>query len=280
MRAKALTQAGAALLLLASALLAGCTPGSRGQPDAAPTDTLVDPSEAPGTVDLPPVDPAVAEGRFIACLRQEGIQARSTGSAVEVLFDAVSATPDQASNISSDVFRSLGDYEYTTHVSTGGDDSGMVGNIVIWVTPVDERAFIGGDPRNDEFHDAWVTCQSQHPDFNQPDLQEAAAEMDAEMRAEVDRRMAIALPFAQCARQNGFAWVADPLPVPPEYGSITIPRQVTGEEFQHLLEHCIDPDIDLEVEGNIGPTWRADGVLSFDLSEVLDRVIPALLRWN
>jgi len=276
-----MTQIGAALAMLASAVVAGCTPGSSGQADATPTDTLVVTQEVPGAVDLPPVDPAVAEGRFIACLRQEGIQARSTGSSVEVLFDAVSVPPDQAANINSDVFRSLGDYEYITHVSTGGDDSGVIGNIVMWVTPVDERAFIGGDPRNDEFHDAWVTCQSQHPDFSQPGRRDAAAEMDAEWQGIVEHRMARALPFAQCAREHGFAWVADPLPGEPEDGSISIPRHVTGEEFQQLLEQCFDPEIDPEFVGEIGPTWRpADGELSFDLGEVLDRVIPNLLGWS
>ncbi|MFT3799365.1 hypothetical protein [Microbacterium sp.] len=69
------------------------------------------------------------------------------------------------------------------------------------------------------------------------------------------------LTFARCARDAGFAWVADPAGEAGTTAGIALPADLTEEEFRALLEACFDPTLNL--------AWLIEGELGFDFSAVL-----------
>jgi hypothetical protein len=205
--------------------------------DPAQTDETPAPGPDPAAVGSVPADPAAMD-RMMECLRLGGVTARVTTTAlpgtdtpaIEVLTDSVYIEPnaDGGYNIDNSIFRQVGDSAFVLVNGAEVDDQS---NAQQWITPVNSRAFQGS---MDEIYRVYAKCEAEHPDFAQPNAQQ----FEQQAREEVIRRAEAGLPFAQCARDAGFSWVADPIPAEPSLGYLVIPPTVTEEEFRSLVTQC------------------------------------------
>lgn len=222
----------AAMLVAGGLVLAGCGSGSGGK-DSAAKDAAAKAEAA----------------RFLACLTSHGLDAK-IGAGNGLVFVA---TVDAGTTTGGGGTGGTG--------AAGGQalmiESGKDGRI--WVAAQDSRYFVQ-DP--DTQH-AYAACESQHPGFHQP---EAASGVPAIQAEPNDNQQKTDLAFARCARNAGFAWVADPSPA--DGGGIKLPLDLKENEFRALLKACYKkntPWID----------WRFDGQLSFDYVAVLQEFTGA-----
>ena len=187
-----------------------------------------------------------AAAQFVACLRAGGVEAKisdeMSGDAhvIVKVGDPVSA---EGSSVSSD--------------SQGGGEMPLVmmaDSEGPWVA-AESSDYFADDP---DTQDTYAECEEAHADFAQPEFDPAG---DPAVKEQIAAQQTAALEFAQCARDEGFAWVADPSPDSP--GAIALPADLTEAEFRAVMTAC------WESEGaGLGWTMPADE-LDFDWQAVL-----------
>ncbi|GLJ79263.1 hypothetical protein [Microbacterium imperiale] len=194
---------------------------------------------SPTPDDVAPGDGAGA-GRFAACLAAAGVPAKAVDPGYVVVRVAGPGQDDTAENVGIGALLTLSDEDGT------------------WVAPADAEFF----EDDAAARDAYAACETDHPDFAQPavSVPGGAADEGADALAE-------ALAFTRCARDAGFAWLADP--DPESGGSIVLPPSLTESEFRALLAAC--PPTDYPA----GLGWSVTGDLSFDWTAVLDEFAEA-----
>lgn len=178
---------------------------------------------------------------FVACLKAAGVTAM-VGEKGHVLVQRPSETgADGQISIGSDGSGESGP------LYVMGDSSGAM-----WVA-VESSAGFSDDP---DTQDAYAACEKTFPDFAQP---ESGPLSDEELTEYQEMQTAAGIEFAQCARDAGFAWVADPDPT--TGGAIALPGGLTEDDFRAVLAACYDPQAPLG--------WSIEGEPGFDLSAVL-----------
>lgn len=190
-----------------------------------------------------------AAARFVACLRASDVEAR-IGSGLEGESGDGLVFVRQQAVVGSDgsiEFGSASAGESPLLVS--GDESGM------WVAPASSAYFVD-DP---DTQDAYAACEQAHPEFEQPEFDVFD---DPAFQEQLAAQQEAALAFARCARDAGFAWVADPATA--DQGAIALPADLTESEFRALLTACSE---------QLGQfAWAVDGELGFDWLTVLQEV--------
>lgn len=224
MNGRAMSTRGAAATLATALLLAGC--GSTGAP--APNG-----SAAGGTA-----------AQFVACLTTAGVEAQ-VGDQGHVLVKVASQSEDGGFSVGSGS-ESGGE---SPLLMTGDSD----GNT--WVA-ASSSVYFADDP---DVQDAYAGCESQLPGFAQPELD---PQDDPDTRDALAQQAEDGLEFARCAREAGFAWVADPAGEAGSTPAIALPGDVTEDEYRALLEACFTPELNL--------AWSVAAQLSWDWLAVLD----------
>jgi|GEM_PF-1771095 len=223
-------------LAMASAVLfSACTPGTGSAIEEVVTETEVVTQAEPATGD--------ATSRFLACLANADVTTwLSVDDGSGVWTDGVIyvySNPDPTDQGTALVEPNAG---LGVLLDTTGTPTGRIGT---WVAPVNAASF--ADPT---LADAWGNCEQQNPDFAQPEIPELD-EFSPEVQEGLARQMNAGLEFAQCGRDNGYAWLADP--DPEGSGDVVIPAQISEEEFAALLDDCYDED---ETDGNLGISFE------------------------
>ncbi len=186
---------------------------------------------------------AGASARFIACLQAAGADAQRSAEGY-VLVKVASQTPVDGSTYSVD--------------STGGGEGALLqmgdSDGDSWVAAQSSAYFVD-DP---DLQDAYAGCEAEHPDFAQPEYD---PEDDPAVQQQLAAQLEAGLAFARCARDDGFAWAADP---DAETASIALPADLTEDEFRAALTACLD-------DGAPGLAWTLPPAgLDFDWQAVLD----------
>ncbi|MFT4230299.1 MAG: hypothetical protein QM602_08430 [Microbacterium sp.] len=181
-----------------------------------------------------------ASAQFVACLKAAGVDAKISDQGY-VLVKTGTQTDGSISSSSDD----------------GGEAPIMMvgdGDGSSWVA-AQSSAYFTADP---DTQDAYAGCEAEHPDFAQPEYDPAD---DPQTQEQLAQQEAAALEFARCARDEGFAWVADPQP---DNGAIVLPSSLTEADFRSLLSACWDAE-------NPGLAWSLpEGELGFDWQAVLE----------
>ncbi|MDR1387620.1 MAG: hypothetical protein LBJ44_08570 [Propionibacteriaceae bacterium] len=197
-----------------------------------------------GCAAAPPAepDPADAGTRFVACLQAAGVEAQLSQRGYALVR---TAWPDPAGRTDPGAIVSLGS-EFTSAdlvmVAKHSDGS-------VWEAARSADHF-GDDPDTQR---AYAACAVQHPDFAQPDYD---PEDDPDWQAQLATQRRVALQFANCARADGFAWVADPT----DEGSLTLPADLTEAEFRAVLTACLNNQsgsFEWSAPAGLGFDWRA-----------------------
>ncbi len=227
MNARTMSTLRAATVMAAALVLAGCS-GNTPEPSDSATG---------GTA-----------GQFVACLTAAGVEARIGDlgpSAGSVLVKVASQSTDGGFSAGSGS-GSAGEEPLLTI----GDDSGNT-----WVAAASSAYFVD-DP---DTQDAYAGCEGEFPDFAQPEYD---PQSDPQQQDYLEQQAEDALAFARCARDAGFAWVADPAGEAGITPAITLPADVTEDDFRALLEACFTPELNL--------AWGIPADLSWDWDAVFD----------
>lgn len=184
--------------------------------------------------------------KFVACLTEQGQTAKiMDGGMVALLL------PGE--------FGDDGPGEFSTSSGGGeGDTNGMVSIMQDddgqWMAATDAEAY----PEDDGLRDAWTACETEVPDFEQPEPDMSGADGNS---VTAEDQMEAALAFADCARDSGYAEFPDP----DDNGAMNLPTDITEDGFRQLLEECFDPD---QPMGLMLDKETADA-LDFDLMAVM-----------
>ncbi|MEV7693601.1 hypothetical protein AB0N73_09755 [Microbacterium sp. NPDC089189] len=173
-----------------------------------------------------PQDDADADGAsapFVACLKAAGVDAKISDDISGGYVLVKIGEPDPGGAVTSSVDDSGGEAPLTMM----GDSEG------VWIAAQTSAYFVD-DP---DTQDAYAACETAHPDFVQPDVDPAGSPAEQE---QIAAQQAAALAFARCARDEGFAWVADP--GPESAGGIALPTDLTEDEFRAVLTACWDAE--------------------------------------
>lgn len=197
----------------------------------------------------PTADQGSAAARFVACLTEQGQTAKILDQGMVGLL-----VPGSADN--------EGDSGGTLGGSNGGGGVTVVVRDAEGEWQASTRA--DGYPKENGMRTAWLTCETQVPEFTQPEPTPAGGPADG---AGSDNRMAAVLAFAECARDNGYPEFPDPDPL----GGLMVPPELTEEGFRTLLEACFDPE---GPRGFMIPQATAEA-LSFDIMQVLNDFFQA-----
>ncbi len=165
-------------------------------------------------------DASDAAGAFLACLTAAGVEAKINDNGMVLVKLPPQPSDSGEMSIGSDDGRAL---------IIEGDSAGNS-----WVAAADASYFTD-DP---DTQDAYRACEAQHPAFAQPQYDPAD---DPRFQADIAKQEEAALAFAQCARANGYAQIADPDPQTAP-GAIMIPDDFTEADFRALAEACYDPN--------------------------------------
>ncbi|MFV0432922.1 MAG: hypothetical protein ACK5LO_02910 [Leucobacter sp.] len=162
-----------------------------------------------------------AASRFLACLTSAGVEAKINDQGMVLVKDPTAVSEGPGGSISTD---------------SGGAESMMIesdeaGNA--WAAPANADYF-ADDPNT---QDAYAACEKAHPDFSQPQFDPTK---DPEFTEMLGEQQEAALAFARCARENGYAEIADP-DAGAMGGSVMIPSGFTEDDFRALIEVCYDP---------------------------------------
>ncbi|MFT4215187.1 MAG: hypothetical protein QM622_10495 [Microbacterium sp.] len=183
---------------------------------------------------------ATAASQFVACLTAAGVEAK-VGDTGHVLVKTGSSDGSISSESSGSGEGSL---------LTVGDADGS-----IWNAPASSAYFVD-DP---DTQDAYAACEQEFPEFTQPEYD---PQDDSAVQEYMTQQAEDGLAFARCARDAGFAWVADPAGEEGTTPGIALPADLTEGEFRALLEECFAPELSL--------AWLVEGQLDFDWQAVLE----------
>lgn len=237
---RSLAVAGTAALLAA---LSGCS--LLGGADPEPTD------------DTAANDAAAA--KFVACLIDQGQTAKILdGGMVGLLLPegfADQGPGDEGTFTSNeDGGGGDGDDEQPNMTAIMKDDEGE------WQSSTSAAGY----PEENGMRDAWLACEEEVPEFEQP---EPDMNGDGPGTVTAEEQMEVALAFADCARENGYA----DFPDPGESGSMALPADITEDGFRQLLEDCYDVH---SQTGFMIEKETADS-LDFDLMSVMQDFMEA-----
>lgn len=212
-----------------------------------------DPASTPDRAGAPRASDASAANadaaRFAACLTSAGVAAKvGDNGYVLVKTGSQGAGSGAEVGISSDAGAAGGQ-----PLLLIGDSDGST-----WVA-AQSSAYFADTP---DTHDAYAACETQYPDFMQP---EVSPESDPAIQEAQAQQSEDSLAFARCARDAGFAWVADPSPEPGTSPAIALPSDLTEAEFRSLLQACGSSQLSL--------AWLIEDELSFDWMGVLDEAL-------
>ncbi len=205
-----------------------------------------------GTAPEPEEDTAENDAlaaKFVACLTEQGQTAKILDGGMVGLLLPDSAADDPGSFM-------------TNSSDEGGAPSGMVAIMMDddgqWMAATHADGF----PDEGGMRDAWTACETEIPDFEQPQ-----PDMEGATAASSEDQVEAALAFAACARENGYA----DFPDPSDQGAMNLPAGITEDGFRQLLEDCYDPDkpMGLMIDKETADT------LDFDLMPVLDDFFQA-----
>jgi len=90
-------------------------------------------------------------------------------------------------------------------------------------------------PEEGGMREAWAGCETEIPEFEQPEFDMSQTEGTQISREDV---IEASLAFAECARGEGYA----DFPDPDDNGMLDFPTGMTEDGFRSLLEACVDPD--------------------------------------
>ncbi|MCU1580224.1 MAG: hypothetical protein JWP19_2428 [Rhodoglobus sp.] len=191
-------------LALAALALAGCTAAP-----PAPNSTASNDAEA---------------AKFVACLTAQGQTAKILDSGQVGLL-----LPD---GVGLDAGPGKGP---TTSGGGGGGDAGPSTIMVMQDADGSWMAANSADgyPSEGGMGDAWTACETEVPDFTQPDPKIDGADIRTITKDDVVKA---SLAFAKCARDNSYADFADP----DSEGMLSFPLGMTEDEFRSLLQACSD----------------------------------------
>jgi hypothetical protein len=184
-----------------------------------------------------------AAAKFVACLIAEGQTAKIlNGGQVGMLLPdgALEDIPSSGGNQSTD---------------GGGAPMGMTSVIKDDEGEWQASSDAAGYPEDGGMRDAWTACETEVPEFTQPQPQHGDTTSSAD-------QVKAALAFAKCARENGYADFPDPT----DEGSMNLPSDITEDGFRALLEDCFDPDAGV----GFGIQKETADKLDFDLMAVMD----------
>jgi hypothetical protein len=193
-------------LALAAIALAGCT--------AAPSD--------PSTSATSDAEAA----QFVACLTAQGQTAKI------LVFGQVGVLLPEGVGPDSGLGTESG-------TAAGGDEtSGNGAPVTVTVMQDDEGSWTAassadGYPTEGGIRDAWAACETELPDFVQPEPNIEGTDIQVITK---DDLVKASLAFAKCARANGYADFADP----DSEGMLSFPLGMTEDEFRSLLDVCND----------------------------------------
>jgi hypothetical protein len=179
--------------------------------------------------------------RFVACLTAAGVEAKISDQGY-VVVKTGSAAPDGSVS--------------TTSENTGPGMLMMMSDSEgSWVA-AESSAYFETDT---DTQDAYAACEQDVPDFVQPEVDPLD---DPQMQEYLAQQAEDGLTFARCAREAGFAWVADPTGEAGTTAAIALPADLTEDEFRALLEACFEPELAL--------AWMIESELGFDWNTVLE----------
>lgn len=209
-----------------------------------------------GCTAAPDGDDLSDASQFVACLKAAGLEAQ-VGEFGNVLVKQQELRLEgDAGEVSRMEFDLDPDGDGAQALLSMVDEDGFV-----WVAP-EHAAFFVDDP---DAQAAYAGCEAEYPGFIQPVY---SPQDDPEVREQLAEQQEDAITFARCARDAGFAWVADP--EPNSGGAIILPLDLTENEFRALLTACAGEELS-------GVGWSVDtptGELdSFDWFAVLDEFI-------
>jgi len=163
-----------------------------------------------------------AATRFVACLEQAGQRAKVLdGGQVGLLMPDA----DTGGGDSLAVTGSAGDGGPGFSVAMTMDEEG------VWMAGSDASAY----PEAGGVRDAWLGCEAEVPDFEQPAPDVSGAGLEPVSREDM---LEAGLAFADCARDEGYADFPDPR----ADGLIDFPAGMTEDGFRSLLEACMSGD--------------------------------------
>lgn len=199
-RSKAHRSLAALPILVVAVALAACTATPEDGKDAAADDA--------------------AAKRFVTCLTDEGQTAKilDGGQVGLLLPDA----PQDETGAGTLLDAAGGD----SMVMVFMDDDGQ------WMA----STTADGYPEDGGMREAWMTCEEQVPEFDQPEPDISAVEGANIETFSLADQMEASLAFAACARKNGYADFADP----DADGMLELPRGITEDEARSLLDACSD----------------------------------------
>jgi len=172
--------------------------------------------------------------QFVACLRLAGITAviNDNDQAVSGMVFILDSNPIQTQV----QIEGRGDV-MATRMSVDFEDADIIKqtNLVIDGFGESHRgiwlALSSSSGLRGEIYDAYASCEYQVPEFAQPS-QIVATRIDAALRA---RQLDNGIQFAQCAREEGFGWVADP-----DIDGLNGLADRVGVDLEHLSSAEVD----------------------------------------
>ncbi len=189
-------------------------------PLVAATLALSSCSAAPDPTDTASAANDKAAGKFVACLLDAGQTAKIIdGGMVGILLpasegDGVPGTAQMG-----------GEGGPSSFAVMSQDADGQ------WLAAGDSTAY----PEDGGMREAWVGCEEQVPEFTQPEPDMSGSDGDSHIVSR-DDMIKVALAFAACARDNGYADFEDP----DADGMISLTSDFTEDSFRALLEACSD----------------------------------------
>ncbi|MFT3875260.1 MAG: hypothetical protein QM708_02365 [Propioniciclava sp.] len=228
---------------LAVTLLSGC---------GAPVVNLVDGGARPAPSSAAAGDATL----FVACLEAAGAPAQVDQRSGMVLVRSdlgTMKTEPAAGRVQTVSNADLEVPDGSALLLQMGDDQGNE-----WIAVSDAGFFTTLDP---DLHTVYAGCEARYPGFKQPAYR---PQDDPAFAQQQQEQLQAGLAFARCARDAGFAWVADPSAETSQ--SIAIPLDISEAEFRALLQAC-------PTQAAAGVTWMMAGDLSFDWTSVLEEVL-------
>ncbi|MBO9578010.1 MAG: hypothetical protein J7480_04490 [Microbacteriaceae bacterium] len=175
---------------------------------------------APAPEDGRSVENDAAAARFVACLDEAGQTAKLLdGGQVGLLL------PDEP-----------GDEGSLATTQVGGD--GPVSSVAVFMD--EEGAWMAGSsadayPEAGGLRDAWLGCETEVPEFEQPKPDMSGVALQPASRADM---IESSLAFAECARGEGYA----DFPDPDADAMLDFPPGFTEDGFRELLDACMAED--------------------------------------
>ena len=118
------------------------------------------------------------------------------------------------------------------------EDGGMQSAVAVFMD--EDGAWMAANsadayPEDGGMRDAWAGCETEVPEFEQPEFDMSQTDGTSVSREDV---IELSLAFAECARGEGYA----DFPDPDDNGMLDFPSGMTEDGFRALLEACVDPD--------------------------------------